>query len=107
MGGILKPKAFEGVPFMCWPFFAEQVTNARYACREWGMGVEVNQDMKRHEIEALVKEVMEGEKGKDMRKNAREWKRKALEATDVGGSSYNNLERFIEEALQNHNDYDQ
>lgn len=94
-----------GVPLMCWPFFAEQVTNARYACTKWGMAVEVNQDVNRHEIEALVKEVMEGEKGKEIKKNAMEWKRKAFEATDVGGSSYNNFERFIKEVLQNHSDY--
>ncbi|CBI38430.3 unnamed protein product, partial [Vitis vinifera] len=42
----------------------------------------VNQDVNRHEIEALVKEVMEGEKGKEIKKNAMEWKRKAFEATD-------------------------
>uniref|UniRef100_A0A0D9X1M5 Uncharacterized protein n=1 Tax=Leersia perrieri TaxID=77586 RepID=A0A0D9X1M5_9ORYZ len=30
-----------GVPMICWPFFSEQVTNCRYACEEWGVGVEM------------------------------------------------------------------
>ncbi|KAA8530838.1 hypothetical protein F0562_005538 [Nyssa sinensis] len=88
-----------GVPLICWPFFAEQQTNCRYACTEWGIGMEVNEDVKRNEIEALVKEMMEGDKGKHMREKALEWKKKAEEATDVGGSSYNNFDRFIKEAL--------
>ncbi|KAL5675829.1 hypothetical protein ACJX0J_011960, partial [Zea mays] len=25
-----------GVPMLCWPFFAEQQTNCRYTCAEWG-----------------------------------------------------------------------
>ena len=55
--------------------------------------------MKREEVESLVREMMEGDKGKEMRRKAREWKQKAEEATDVGGSSYINLDRFIKEAL--------
>ena len=89
-----------GVPVICWPFFADQQTNCRYACTTWGIGMEVDQNVKRQEIEGLVKEMMEGDKGKQMRKKAQEWKMKAEEATDVGGSSYSNFDKFIEEALQ-------
>ncbi|KAA8546791.1 hypothetical protein F0562_003220 [Nyssa sinensis] len=89
-----------GVPVICWPFFADQQTNCRYACTEyWGIGMEVNHDVKRSEIEALVREMMEGDKGKEMRSRAQEWKRKAEEATDIGGASYNDFDRFIKEAL--------
>ncbi|XP_004289310.1 PREDICTED: UDP-glycosyltransferase 85A2-like [Fragaria vesca subsp. vesca] len=90
----------EGVPVICWPFFAEQQTNCRFACSEWGIGMEVNNDVKRHEIEELVKEMLEGEKGRKMRQKAKEWKKKAMEATDIGGSSYNNFDRLIEQCLQ-------
>eukprot|EP00261_Vitis_vinifera_P032668 XP_019073911.1 PREDICTED: 7-deoxyloganetin glucosyltransferase-like [Vitis vinifera] len=88
-----------GVPVICWPFFADQQTNCRYACTTWGIGVEVDHDVKRDEIEELVKEMMGGDKGKQMRKKAQEWKMKAEEATDVGGSSYTNFDKFIKEAL--------
>ncbi|XP_059624243.1 linamarin synthase 2-like [Cornus florida] len=88
-----------GVPVICWPFFADQQTNCRYACTEWGIGMEVDQDVKRGEIEALVKEMMEGDKGKQMRSRAQDWKKKAEDATDSGGSSFNNFDRFMKEAL--------
>ncbi|XP_059624237.1 linamarin synthase 1-like [Cornus florida] len=89
-----------GVPMICWPFFADQQTNCRYACTEWGIGMEVDQDVKRYEIEALVTEMMEGDEGKKMRSRAQGWKKKAEEATEIGGSSYNNFDRFIKEVLQ-------
>ncbi|KAL5820086.1 hypothetical protein ACOSQ4_023928 [Xanthoceras sorbifolium] len=89
-----------GVPVICWPFFAEQQTNCRYACTTWGIGMEVNHDVKRRDIENLVKKMLEEEDGKKMRENAVEWKKKAVAATDVGGKSYSNFDKFIEEALR-------
>ncbi|KAF8020136.1 hypothetical protein BT93_G0745 [Corymbia citriodora subsp. variegata] len=88
-----------GVPVICWPFFADQQTNCRFACTEWGIGVEVDEDVRREEIEGLVRQVMEGEEGKRMRERAQHWKREAEAATSVGGSSYGNFERLLEEAL--------
>ncbi|KAI6692096.1 hypothetical protein NL676_019806 [Syzygium grande] len=89
-----------GVPLICWPFFAEQTTNCRYACTEWGIGMEVNQDVRREEIEALVREVMEGVGGKKMRENAKKWKERAVAAAGRGGPSYNDFNRFIEEVVR-------
>ncbi|KAL6959400.1 7-deoxyloganetin glucosyltransferase [Sarracenia purpurea var. burkii] len=88
-----------GVPVICWPFFADQFTNCRYACANWGIGVEVDGDVKRGNVEALVREVMEGNGGKEMKKKAREWKKKAEEAIDVGGSSHCNFDRLVKVAL--------
>lgn len=36
-----------GVPMLCWPFFAEQQVNCRYACTTWGVGLEIYSDVKR------------------------------------------------------------
>ncbi|GLT56728.1 hypothetical protein SLA2020_297490 [Shorea laevis] len=88
-----------GVPVICWPFFAEQQTNCRYACTTWDIGMEVDPDVKRSNIEVLLKEMMEGDEGKRKREKALEWKKKAKAATDVGGSSYQNFDRFIKEVL--------
>ncbi|KAJ4838042.1 hypothetical protein Tsubulata_049518 [Turnera subulata] len=88
-----------GVPIICWPFFADQQTNCRYSCTTWGIGVEVKHDVKRNDIESLVREMMEGDSGKLRREKALDWKRKAEEAANVGGLSYNNFNRFIKEAL--------
>ncbi|KAJ8765536.1 hypothetical protein K2173_014658 [Erythroxylum novogranatense] len=88
-----------GVPVICWPFFADQQTNSRYACTTWGIGMEVNPDVKREEVANLVREMMEGDDGKRMRKKTLDWKKKAEEATDIGGSSYIGFDRLIREAL--------
>jgi hypothetical protein len=42
---------------------------------------------------------MVGEKGKQMRKNAMELKKKAELTTSPGGCSYNNLDKVIKEVL--------
>ncbi|KAK6135444.1 hypothetical protein DH2020_030813 [Rehmannia glutinosa] len=89
----------EGVPMICWPFFAEQQTNCRYACTDWEMGLEIEGDVRREKVAELVKVLMEGEKGKEMRKKALEWKDKAQVAAKPGGSSYHNLEFLINEIL--------
>ncbi|XP_050210258.1 7-deoxyloganetin glucosyltransferase-like [Mercurialis annua] len=84
-----------GVPMVCWPFFAEQQTNCRFACVEWGVGMEIDNNVKRDEVEKLVKELMDGEKGKEMKNKAMEWKKKAEEATEIGGSSHYNLDELV------------
>lgn len=86
-----------GVPFICWPFFADQQPNTRYACINWGIGVELNDDVKCTDLIAILKEIMEGDKGKELRQNAVEWKRRADKATAVDGSSYRNFNRLIKE----------
>ncbi|XP_058787304.1 linamarin synthase 2-like [Vicia villosa] len=88
-----------GVPTICWPFFAEQQTNCRYLCNIWKIGMEINHDVKREEITNLVIELMEGQKGKEMRQKSLEWKKKTRIATDFGGSSYKNFHKLIKEIL--------
>ncbi|KAA8542371.1 hypothetical protein F0562_023493 [Nyssa sinensis] len=88
-----------GVPMVCWPFFADQQTNCRYCCTEWGVGMEIDNDVKRDEVEKLVRELMEGEKGKQMKNKAMEWKKLAEEAAGSNGSSTLNLDKLVTEVL--------
>ncbi|XP_071696672.1 UDP-glycosyltransferase 85A8-like [Rutidosis leptorrhynchoides] len=88
-----------GIPLICWPFFAEQQTNCRYSCVEWGIGMEINTNVKREEVKAQVLEMMDGEKGKTMKKNAMQWKLKAEEAIAIGGSSYLNFDKLVTDVL--------
>ncbi|XP_022154377.1 7-deoxyloganetin glucosyltransferase-like [Momordica charantia] len=90
---------FGGVPMISWPFFAEQQTNCRYCCTEWENGLEIENDVKRNDVEKLVRELMEGKKGEAMRESAKEWRKKAMEACMPGGSSPKNLDRVIAEVL--------
>ncbi|CAL2277743.1 unnamed protein product [Prunus armeniaca] len=84
-----------GVPMVIWPFFADQQTNCWFSCTQWGVGLEIDSNVKRSEVEKLVRELLSDEKGKEMRKNAMEWKRKAEEATGPRGSSLLNLEKLV------------
>nr|XP_048328468.1 7-deoxyloganetin glucosyltransferase-like [Ziziphus jujuba var. spinosa] len=85
-----------GVPLLCCPFLGDQPTNCRFSCKEWGIGMEMDKEaVKREEVEKLVKEFLEGEKGKEMRKNVMEWKRLAHEATEPNGSSSIDLDNLV------------
>ncbi|KAL6310756.1 hypothetical protein AAG906_006050 [Vitis piasezkii] len=77
-----------GVPLICWPFFAEQQTNCRYSCSEWGIGMEIDNNVKGDKVEKLLKE-----------KKAMEWKKLAEEAIMPGGSSYNNFNKLVSDLL--------
>ncbi|KAF5191278.1 Udp-glycosyltransferase 85a8 [Thalictrum thalictroides] len=88
-----------GVPVISWPFFADQTTNCRYACFHWGIGMEIDKNVKRDEVESLIRELMEGKKGKRMKNKAMELKKSAEESTKPGGSSYINLDKVIKEVL--------
>lgn len=91
-----------GVPMICWPFFAEQQTNCWMCDTKWGVGMEINSDASRVEIEKLVRELMNGDKGKEMKKKAMEWKLLAEKAiTSPNGSSYMNMEKMINQVILN------
>ncbi|GMH21857.1 hypothetical protein Nepgr_023700 [Nepenthes gracilis] len=88
------------VAMISWPFFAEQQTNCWYCCEKWGIGMEIDSEVKRGEVEKQVRELMEGDKGKELRRRAMKWKRLAEEATATPtGSSYLNLEDLINNVL--------
>ncbi|KAG5111135.1 hypothetical protein JHK82_040358 [Glycine max] len=88
-----------GVPMICWPFFAEQQTNCRFCCKDWGIGLEI-EDVEREKIETLVRELMDGEKGKEMKKKALQWKELAESAAFRSvGSSFANLDNMVRDVL--------
>ena len=80
---------------LCWPFFADQQTNCWYTCNELGLGMEIDNDVKRDEVEKLVRELMEGDKGKAMKIKAMERKKLAEKATGPNGSSSINLDELV------------
>ncbi|KAK8470035.1 hypothetical protein PHAVU_004G043500 [Phaseolus vulgaris] len=88
-----------GVPMVCWPYFGDQPTNCRNICNEWGIGIEIDTDVKRKEVEKHVNELMVGDKGKKMRQKVMQLKKKAEEDTRSGGLSFMNLDKVISEVL--------
>ncbi|XP_050380671.1 7-deoxyloganetin glucosyltransferase-like isoform X2 [Argentina anserina] len=90
-----------GVPMLCWPLIGDQPINCRYVCNKWGIGMEIGSDVKRDEVEKLVKELMGGEKGKKMKTNVMEWKTLAEKASSPLGSSTITLDKLVNEVLLN------
>ncbi|KAK1604072.1 hypothetical protein QYE76_027745 [Lolium multiflorum] len=90
-----------GVPMVCWPFFAEQQTNCRFKCTEWGVGMEIGDDVRRAEVERMIREVMDGEKqkGREMRRRVTELRDSAVASAGRDGRSMRNVDRLINEVL--------
>lgn len=90
-----------GVPFLCWPYFADQLHNMKYICDVWKIGLEVkptnggeNGGMmrSRYEIKKKIEElVCDG----NVKRNSLKLMELAKESVCKGGSSYNNFEKFI------------
>ncbi|KAF3961544.1 hypothetical protein CMV_013847 [Castanea mollissima] len=88
-----------GVPMVAMPQWTDQRTNAKFIVNVWKVGVRIKLDEKgfanKEEIEFCIREVMEGESGKEMKKNSMKWKKLAIEAVDEGGSSDKNIAEFV------------
>ncbi|KAL7247090.1 hypothetical protein ACSBR2_002076 [Camellia fascicularis] len=88
-----------GVPMVAMPQWTDQTTNAKYVMDVWGMGVRAQCDergmVRREEVEGCIREVMEGERWKEIRRNATKWGELEIEAVDEGGSSDKNIDEFV------------
>ncbi|KAL8536808.1 hypothetical protein ACS0TY_012108 [Phlomoides rotata] len=88
-----------GVPLVGIPWWSDQSTNAKFVMDVWKTGIRACPDDKnivRHEeIDRCIELVMEGERGKKIRKNARKWKELARGAVDEGGSSDRHIQEFV------------
>ncbi|KAK1268925.1 UDP-glycosyltransferase 73C3 [Acorus gramineus] len=103
-----------GVPMVTWPLFAEQFLNERLVVDVLHVGVSVGvqrpngwlgevegEVVEREVIGLALKRLMDGgEKCRARRERARELGDMAREAMEVGGSSYVNLTRVIEDVLK-------
>ncbi|XP_059450670.1 UDP-glycosyltransferase 74E2-like [Corylus avellana] len=88
-----------GVPMVGVPYWSDQSTNAKYIMDVWKMGLRAPVDEKgiirRKAAEHCIREIMEGERGKEIKKIAFKWRKLAKEAVDEGGSSDKNIEEFV------------
>ena len=93
-----------GVPMVAMPQWTDQPMNANYIQDVWKVGVSVKIDnesgiAKREEIEFSIKEVMEGEKSKEMKENAKKWRDLAIKSLSEGGSTDINIDAFVSKVL--------
>ncbi|KAL0330129.1 UNVERIFIED_CONTAM: UDP-glycosyltransferase 74E2 [Sesamum radiatum] len=88
-----------GVPMVAMPQWSDQTTNSKFVIDVWKMGVRAKADdngvVSRETIAGCIKDVMEGERGEEIKKNAGKWKELAREAVDEGGSSDKNIQDFV------------
>ncbi|KAJ0098841.1 hypothetical protein Patl1_21712 [Pistacia atlantica] len=86
-----------GVPFLCWPYFGDQMHNENYICNIWRIGLGFNRDgsgiITSEEIKSKVQELLDNGKYKA---NALNLKERVMNSIKEGGSSYNNFNHFVE-----------
>ncbi|PRQ46042.1 putative UDP-glucuronosyl/UDP-glucosyltransferase [Rosa chinensis] len=93
-----------GAPMVAMPQWTDQTTNAKFVQDVWKAGVRVRVDEKlgvttKEEIANCIRQVMEEEKGVEIRKALSNWKQLAKEAVNQGGSSDQNIEEFVAQLL--------
>ncbi|CAI9777429.1 unnamed protein product [Fraxinus pennsylvanica] len=90
-----------GVPFLCWPYFTDQIFNTTYICDYLKIGLELNKDdngiIRREEIKDKLERVL-GEEG--FKERVLDLQAKILDSVREGGSSDQNLHDFL--ASQGH-----
>ncbi|XP_043714714.1 UDP-glycosyltransferase 74B1-like [Telopea speciosissima] len=89
-----------GVPMVGVPKFSDQYTNAKFIEEVWGVGVRAKEEddkgtVGREELQFCLREVMDGKRSQEMRRNAAKWRELAKKAISEGGSSDNNINEFV------------
>ncbi|OMO79166.1 UDP-glucuronosyl/UDP-glucosyltransferase [Corchorus capsularis] len=76
---IVRPDLVKGDVASFLPEFISEIKDrgmiascCKFACTKWGTGMEISSDVKRDQVEMLVRELMDGEKGIEMKANALE-----------------------------------
>uniref|UniRef100_A0A0E0B945 Uncharacterized protein n=1 Tax=Oryza glumipatula TaxID=40148 RepID=A0A0E0B945_9ORYZ len=90
-----------GVPFVAWPYFADQFVNRAYICDIWRIGLPAVADEKsgivtKEHIAGRVVEVM-GDAG--MRKRIEAMMAVAHESIQEDGCSHGNFDIFVESIM--------
>ncbi|XP_042412065.1 crocetin glucosyltransferase 2-like [Zingiber officinale] len=81
-----------GVPMVAVPQWTDQPTVAKYVEDVWGVGVRAKRDeearlVRREEVVRCVREVMEGSRSDEIRRNAAKWREAAKAAVGDGNGS--------------------
>lgn len=86
-----------GVPILTWPFFGDQMMNAKFVVQTWRIGLPLSEDgrVTRALVEERVRDLMEREIGKDLRERAPRLKQAVTSSLCDGGSSLNNLQHLF------------
>ena len=86
----------EGIPMICKPCFGDQRVNARYVSHVWRVGLELENELERGEIEKAIRRLMAGKEGEAMRERAKNLKEEVELCIKECGSSSNSLNKLVE-----------
>lgn len=88
----------EGVPMICRPLFGDQMGTARYVCDVWKVGVrvEVENQLKRGNVQTAITRLMDGKEGEEVRERMRDLRHVVLKCTSEGGTSDVALQRLVD-----------
>ncbi|XP_057840468.2 UDP-glycosyltransferase 85A1 isoform X2 [Cryptomeria japonica] len=93
-----------GVPLIGWPYFADQFIDCRFVKDIWKFGLDfegVDVDefklVTKEVVESTIRNLMEGCLAKELKENVVRLKKVASKAVMEGGTSYTNLNTFIED----------
>ncbi|CAN1223553.1 UDP-glycosyltransferase 74E1 [Linum perenne] len=98
-----------GVPMVGMPQMGDQMTNAKFICDVWKVGVRVKRDeeekvVKRGEIWWCINEVMDHHNREGIIGNVEKWKNLAWAAAAHGGTSDNNIHDFVAQLISDNFD---
>ncbi|CAN6218839.1 unnamed protein product [Urochloa humidicola] len=82
----------EGVPMVCWPFFADQQINSRFVGAVWGNGMDMKDVCERDVVARTVREAMESHA---IRSSAQALAQQVRRDIAGGGSSAMEFERLV------------
>ncbi|CAA7036720.1 unnamed protein product [Microthlaspi erraticum] len=85
----------EGVPMICRPFTGEQKLNTIYIESVWKIGIQIEGEVERGDVERAVKRLLVDEEGACMRERALVLKEKVKASVGSGGSSCNALDELV------------
>ncbi|CAL0333305.1 unnamed protein product [Lupinus luteus] len=89
----------EGVPMVAWPLYAEQHLNKIGLVQEMKIALALKESengiVSATELGDRVKELMDSDKGREIRERVLKMKESSVEARSEGGSSYVDLNRLI------------
>ncbi|KAG8368435.1 hypothetical protein BUALT_Bualt15G0045200 [Buddleja alternifolia] len=95
-----------GVPVVAFPQWGDQVTDAKFLVDVFRVGVRMcrgeaeDRVVGRDEVAMCLKAAVEGPEAAKMKENALKWKNAAAAAVAAGGSSYMNMQDFVEEVVR-------
>ncbi|KAH0460958.1 hypothetical protein IEQ34_008533 [Dendrobium chrysotoxum] len=86
-----------GVPFLCWPYFVDQLFNQSYITKVWKIGLSLVPDenglISKEEVGSKVEELL---KDRDILERSQALKNFSDISVMEGGSSFKNLNKFVD-----------